>query len=69
MFKLPFYCPTCNQMADAMADPIGLLFAGKGFTLECSECGTKYNADISFGAVGQTINLQGSLSPDDTKED
>jgi len=52
-----------------MADPIGLLFAGKGTILECSECGTKYRADVQYGAVGQTTTLQGKLESDEPQED
>lgn len=65
MFTIPFFCPVCDQMADAMADPIGLLFAGKGYVLECTTCKTKYNADIQVGAVGQTTTLKGQLEQED----
>ena len=69
MLTFPFYCPSCEQVADAKADPVGLLFGKRGgFTVECSNCETKFNADIQFGAVGQTLKLGAPFPPED-KED
>lgn len=68
MITFPFFCPACERVADASADPVGLLFAKPGFTVQCTECDARFNADIKFGAVGQTLEIKQRL-PDAERED
>lgn len=68
MIIFPFYCPACEQVADAKADPVGLLFAAKGFTVQCSNCETIFKADIQVTATGQKMQLRERVQPEDASE-
>ena len=68
MLTFPFFCPGCEQVADANADPVGLLFNAPAFTLQCTNCNARYKADISYGAVGQSLTIKQRL-PDAEQED
>lgn len=61
LITFPFFCPECEQVADATADPVGLLFDAPAFTLTCTACNARFKADITYGAVGQSLTIKQRL--------
>lgn len=68
VITFPFFCPGCEKVADAKADPVGLLFDAPAFYLTCTDCNARFKADIQYGAVGQTLTIKQRL-PDAEPED
>jgi hypothetical protein len=59
MFEFEFFCPKCGQVRNAKADPVALLFGGNpDLDVTCSECLTVFRAVITFGAVGNTVEVK-----------
>jgi len=69
VITFPFFCPGCEKVADAKADPVGLLFDAPAFTLTCSDCGARFKADIQYGAVGQSLTIKQRLPDAEPEED
>ncbi len=48
MINFPFFCPACQTVADASADPVGLLFGGKpDLNLECTNCNAVFRVTVN----------------------
>jgi hypothetical protein len=60
MFTFPFFCPVCQKVADANADPVALLFGGAGedFTVQCTDCETMFHALVKQAATGPEVTVK-----------
>lgn len=47
MVTFPFFCPHCQQQADATADPVDLLFGGGELVVTCTVCETQFRAELA----------------------
>jgi len=48
VIEFPFFCPACKQVANAKADPVGLLFGGAvDFQVQCTECSATFKCAIT----------------------
>jgi hypothetical protein len=47
VITFPFWCPACKKVADAKADPVGLLFGGApDLKLKCAECNAVFRVAL-----------------------
>lgn len=52
MIEFPFWCPAEQKVANAKADPVGLLFGGTPeLTVTCVDCETVYKAEVEVGKI------------------
>lgn len=66
MIEFNFYCPACQQPANAKADPVDLLFVTLGqaeLFITCTNCDAKFKADTKLTPSGTGIKL-GERVPD-----
>ena len=48
MITFPFFCPVCRQVANATADPVGLLFGGAvDLKVTCEQCEAVFRCEIT----------------------
>lgn len=71
MIEFAFYCPACQQPANAKADPVDLLFVTLGkaeLTITCGSCDAKFKADTKITQSGTGIKLEERI-PDEHEAD
>jgi hypothetical protein len=59
MVVFPFFCPSCQKMADATADPVSLLFGVSDGQIEltCEDCETTFKANLKHNIQGPSLEI------------
>lgn len=57
MVTFPFYCPVCQGMVDATADPVDLLFGGGQVDITCNSCERVFRADLELATSDKPAKI------------
>lgn len=60
MFEFVFWCPKCDKVSTAKADPGAILFGGgtSDMDVTCSECLTVFRAGVVIEATGPRMKVK-----------
>lgn len=66
MVTFPFFCPSCQKVANATADPVSLLFGASDGQVEirCEECETTFKATLKHNVQGPSLEIGDEVESD-----